>query len=431
MCSAMRSKSHRAGGIRLAGFAAFAACLAGLTVALAAGGFPAGDRLTLNFNPDWKFLKADPANGAASPSFDDRAWTDVSLPHTYNDVDTFDDWSLLGHRGEQNQWGGRTWYRKTFSLPESVQTGRFTSSLKLCARSPTCISTDISLAVSKNGFAPFGFDLTPQLRFGAANVLAVMCDNRFMKDPLGNEPGAKAGSRDRRQQAWSGFEHRSAGQSDPGRAFRKGERSHPRGCGQDPADQIPWNNPHWHPAHGGIYRNVRLYVVDPLHISLPLYSFLQTAGPYVYATRISGESVRICLEVPILNGREIPADVELRAEVLDPDGKPVLALQRNGRIADRRQRAVRGRRYPSKSSAVGAGLSISVPRGLHPACNGGTVDSCEIPLGIRFARWDAEAPVSTSTAATSNSTAGAKNRPTNGPAWGPPSRTGCTSSPWS
>ena len=24
------------------------------------------------------------------------------------------------------------------------------------------------------------------------------------------------------------------------------------------ADQIPWNNPHRHPAHGGLYRNVRL-----------------------------------------------------------------------------------------------------------------------------------------------------------------------------
>ena len=56
MSFAMRSKSHRAGRIRLAGFATFAACLAALTVAPAAGRFPASDRLTLNFNPDWKFL---------------------------------------------------------------------------------------------------------------------------------------------------------------------------------------------------------------------------------------------------------------------------------------------------------------------------------------------------------------------------------------
>ena len=41
------------------------------------------------------------------------------------------------------------------------------------------------LGVSKTGFTPFGFDLTPHLKFDGPNVLAVMCDNRFMKDPLG------------------------------------------------------------------------------------------------------------------------------------------------------------------------------------------------------------------------------------------------------
>src|SRR5581483_4056383 len=75
-----------------------------------------GGRLTLNFNPDWRFVKDDPA-GAQAPTFDDHAWMRVSAPHTYNDVDTFDNWSTPGHRGEQIQWGGRTWYRKTFVAP--------------------------------------------------------------------------------------------------------------------------------------------------------------------------------------------------------------------------------------------------------------------------------------------------------------------------
>src|SRR5688572_25348891 len=76
----------------------------------------AAQRATLNFNPDWRFIRDDPAN-AQQPSFDDAKWAAVAAPHTYNDVDTFDDWSVPGHRGEQNQWGGRTWYRKTFPAP--------------------------------------------------------------------------------------------------------------------------------------------------------------------------------------------------------------------------------------------------------------------------------------------------------------------------
>src|SRR5882724_8354728 len=85
-----------------------------LFIFLAAFPTIAAERLTLNFDPGWKFLKADNTN-AVAPAFDDARWSAVSLPHTYNDTDTFDDFSLLGHRGEQNQWGGRTWYRKTFS----------------------------------------------------------------------------------------------------------------------------------------------------------------------------------------------------------------------------------------------------------------------------------------------------------------------------
>jgi hypothetical protein len=74
----------------------------------------------INFNPDWKFIRADPA-GARDPTFDDSSWTAVSLPHTYNDIGTFDDWSTPNHVGEMNLWSGRTWYRKTFTLPQTMQ----------------------------------------------------------------------------------------------------------------------------------------------------------------------------------------------------------------------------------------------------------------------------------------------------------------------
>ena len=74
----------------------------------------------LNFDPDWKFIKADPPN-ASAVDFDDSSWSNVSLPHTFNDVDTFDDWSTPNHVGEMNLWAGRTWYRKTFTLPDSMR----------------------------------------------------------------------------------------------------------------------------------------------------------------------------------------------------------------------------------------------------------------------------------------------------------------------
>src|SRR3569833_1434191 len=149
--------------------------------------FPASaQRVLFNFFLDWKFIKEDPT-GAQAPAFNDSSWTNVSAPHTYNDTDTFDDWSIRGHHGEQNQWGGRTWYRKTFTLPQSDQGKKIYVEFEAVRQVAEVYLNGKLLGTSKTGFIPFGFDLTPYVQFGKSNVLAVMCDNRFMKDPLEHE----------------------------------------------------------------------------------------------------------------------------------------------------------------------------------------------------------------------------------------------------
>jgi beta-galactosidase len=351
----------------------FLAVLLSLVLSLSA---LASDRLTLNFNPDWKFLKADPA-GAATPTFDDHGWTTVSTPHTYNDTDTFDNWSLAGHRGEQDQWSGRTWYRKTFALPDSFKGKKVFIEFEAVRQVAEVYLNGHLLGVSKTGFIPFGFDLSPYLRFGTEqNVLAVMCDNRFVKDPVDPNMAPQA--------ATTEATHPNLGQ-----LSADVNASIPDDVDKIRADQIPWNNPHWHPAHGGIYRNVRLYVTDPLHISLPLYSFLQTAGPYVYATDITAASAQLHVEVPVQNERITNEDVALQVEVFDADGKSVLSLEHSGPIAagGHDEFAVTG--------------SIAHPRLWEPAyphlyrvvCSlrvgGEIVDTYEISSGIRAVQWDA------------------------------------------
>ena len=299
----------------------------------------------LNFDPDWKFIKADPP-GAAAPGFDDRAWTSVSLPHTFNDVDTFDDWSPPNHVGEMNLWSGRTWYRKTFALPEPFKAMKVFVEFEAVRQIAEVYLNGHLLGVSKTGFLPFGFDLTPYLKFGGAkNVLAVMADNRFTPE------------------------------TDMARIVKTA---------------LPWNSPHWHPAHGGIYRNVYLHVADPLHISLPLYSFLQTEGPYVYATEISRSSARVTLEAPVQNERQSAANVELVANVVDSDGKSVLELKPAAVTV--------GAGSSLELKATGSIVKPQLWEPSHPylyrvVCTlrvgGQVVDSREIPLGIRTVKWDA------------------------------------------
>lgn len=343
----------------------------------------AADRVVLNFNPDWRFVKADPA-GASATGFDDRGWALVSAPHTFNDVDTFDNWSTPGHRGEQIQWSGRTWYRKTFRLPEAYRGKRVFIEFEGVRQIAEVYLNGMRLGVHKTGFTPFGFDLTPHLRFGAAaNVLAVMCDNRFMKDPLDAAAAAAIGA------ATATRGGRSAPNPNLAHLSAQVNETIPESLDDLQADQIPWNNPHWHPAHGGIYRNVRLYVTDPLHITLPLYSFLQTAGPYVYATGVTGDGATVNVEVPVGNGRAVAARVTVRAEVRDAAGSLVLAAEAPLSVA------------AGATGSVTLSGRLAKPKFWEPdyphlyrvtcslAVDGARVDAAEVPLGIRIAQWDA------------------------------------------
>jgi len=71
------------------------------------------------FDYDWKFIKQDIV-GAQTPTFNDSSWQDVSLPHTYNDVDHYD--TYVTGSGDYG-FAGKTWYRKHFKL-DAANVGR-------------------------------------------------------------------------------------------------------------------------------------------------------------------------------------------------------------------------------------------------------------------------------------------------------------------
>jgi beta-galactosidase len=326
------------------------------------------ERLTLNFNADWRFLKADPAD-AAEPGFNDRDWSVVSLPHTFNDTDTFDNFALPGLRGELNQWSGRTWYRKAFVAPEAWRGRKIYIEFQAVRQFGEVYLNGEKIGIGRNGFIPFGFDLTSHLKIGATNVLAVMCDNRFLQNPMRAAMSEASGDN------LSAFEAKVNAQI-------------PDDVNTIRADQIPWNSPQWHPAMGGIYRDVNIYVTDPLHISLPLYEFLQTAGPYIYSTDVSESSAAVHAEIPVQNGRDGAQSVVVGVTVLDHNGKPVGNANQSLNLA------------AGASSTAKLQLTLARPELWQPdfpclyqarctlSVNGQLVDSQDISFGIRTAHWD-------------------------------------------
>jgi beta-galactosidase len=356
----------------------------------------ADERLMLNFNPGWKFIQANPQN-AQYPNFDDRNWAAVSTPHTYNDVDTFDDMALPGLRGETNQWSGRTWYRKTFIAPSQWQGKQIYVEFQAVRQVADVYLNGHYLGSCKNGFIPFGFDLTPYLQVGKLNVLAVMCDNQFMFNPMKpktDETSAAPGKETSDTSDSTAPPPSGTTIENLQNRLAKESSAIPTNVVDLQANQIPWNNPQWHPAMGGIYRDVKLIVVDPLHISLPLYEFLQTEGPYIYSTAISARSATVNVELPVQNGRSTNVQALVTLRILDHAGNPV-ALGGDTHETEKYVTIPAGTLVKQKFS-----VTLSTPQLWEPdypclyravcsvSLGDATVDSVEVPFGIRAVHWD-------------------------------------------
>ena len=136
---------------------------------------PSEGRERMNFDRDWTFHLGE-ITEAASPDFDDSSWRRLNLPH---------DWAIEGDFSQENPSGtgggalpgGIGWYRKTFTVgPEDEGRKVFIDFDGVYMNSEVFIN-GTSLGKRPYGYISFRYDLTPYLRYGAENVLAVRVDN--------------------------------------------------------------------------------------------------------------------------------------------------------------------------------------------------------------------------------------------------------------
>lgn len=132
-------------------------------------------RVRQTFDFGWKFTKGDPA-GAQSLTFIDSSWRVVDLPH---------DWSIEGPYSETEPAGGPGgylptgigWYRKKFHGPPKVHDRRFFIEFDGVYQHSEVWLNGHSLGYRPYGYISFGYELTPHLRLGEENVIAVRVDN--------------------------------------------------------------------------------------------------------------------------------------------------------------------------------------------------------------------------------------------------------------
>ena len=136
---------------------------------------PETSRIELAADSGWKFFLGDPG-GAEAPSYADSSWRSVDLPH---------DWSIESRPDKDNPSGsgggffpnGTAWYRKTFRAPADWKGKRVSVEFDGVYRDATVYLNGHKLGTHPYGYTAFTFDLTPELNFAGANVLAVRVDN--------------------------------------------------------------------------------------------------------------------------------------------------------------------------------------------------------------------------------------------------------------
>ena len=130
---------------------------------------------TVSFDSGWKFYLGD-APGASDPSFNDASWRTLDLPHDWSIELPFDSTSPTGTGGGALR-GGMGWYRKTFTLPPSSKSKNVFIDFDGVYMNSEVWINGHSLGVRPNGYISFRYDLTPYLKLGDNNVIAVKVDN--------------------------------------------------------------------------------------------------------------------------------------------------------------------------------------------------------------------------------------------------------------
>ena len=126
----------------------------------------------MNFDFDWKFMMEDSVQ-FADREYPDFQWDDVQLPHDWNIRMKFD--QAAGGSAAYLP-GSVGWYRKRFTVPKSEEGKRISILFDGIFQ-----QSDVYINGRHLGFRPYGFcsieyDLTPYLKTGADNVIAVRVD---------------------------------------------------------------------------------------------------------------------------------------------------------------------------------------------------------------------------------------------------------------
>lgn len=228
-----------------------------------------------NFNSEW-LLHVGDVPEAKQSRYEDSNWKQVTLPRAFNEDEAF-------HLSIEQLTDTIVWYRKHFRLPAGSNNKKVFVEFEGVRQGADFYINGQYLGLHENGAMAVGFDLTPYIKYGQENVIAVRTDNN-----------------------WN-YRERATN------------------------TKYQWSDRNFNANYGGIPKNVWLHVTDKLYQTLPLYSNLKTTGVYIYAEdiRVKSHQAVIHAESEIKNEHKRNKQVVYQVELIDRDGRSIKTFDGN------------------------------------------------------------------------------------------------------
>lgn len=136
---------------------------------LAALNLAGAQRVQYTINAGWRY-HADGVNLAEKPANADGTWEPVTLPHTWNATDPFDD--------APSYRRGVSWYRRALPLDASLKDKRIYLHFEGVNQVADVFVNNAFAGRHRGGYTAFTIDITKFVRFGGAeNLVAVQVNN--------------------------------------------------------------------------------------------------------------------------------------------------------------------------------------------------------------------------------------------------------------
>jgi len=196
----------------------------------------------------------------------------AEVDSTWTAVDLPHTWNAEdGQDGGSDFWRGAAWYRKQIELP-AMERKRLYLHFEAALTTTEAFVNGVSAGTHSGGYAAFRFEITDLVKAGE-NTLSIRVDNSHDPDvpPLSGD--------------WTFF--------------------------------------------GGIYRDLHLITVDPVHVDLMDYG---SPGVYLTQEEITKEKAKVELRTTVVNQGEGRTRVRLRADVLAPSGETVKSIDESKRV---------------------------------------------------------------------------------------------------